>query len=63
MPAAAVGVERRDRDALSQELVAAKSGVERVSQTHQSIASRQTGGMASASREPETGHRCGPEVH
>jgi outer membrane murein-binding lipoprotein Lpp len=39
--------ERRDRDALSQELVAAKSGVERVSQTHQSIASRQTGGILS----------------
>jgi outer membrane murein-binding lipoprotein Lpp len=40
--------ERRDRDALSQQLVAAaRSGVERVSQTQQSFAPRETGGILS----------------
>jgi outer membrane murein-binding lipoprotein Lpp len=39
--------ERRDRYALSQELVAARSGVARVSQTHESFAPRETGGILS----------------
>jgi outer membrane murein-binding lipoprotein Lpp len=39
--------ERRHRDALSQQLVAARSGVERLSQTRQSFAPPKTGGILS----------------
>jgi len=39
--------ERRDHDALSQGLVAARSGVERVPQTEQSFAPRETAGILS----------------